>query len=196
MDNCIKTFKTYHRKSMVKALLHAIGTGSTHLNFKISLLDGLQMAKKSWDSVTTTAIRNCFRKAGFVLPAEQEVDEMAPEDETEDTILEPSEINCTFEEYVCSDNNLQCTPMLSSADIVATLGSVKDNDSDDAGEELPVVTYSQACSDFETVKLFLLRSHQNSTSEPPYELLKTLNTELMKCQTQAYTQTSTTDLTT
>ena len=42
----IKTFKTYYRKSMVTALLHAIGTGSTILNFKISLLDGLQMAKK------------------------------------------------------------------------------------------------------------------------------------------------------
>ena len=143
----IKTFKTYYRKSMVTALLHAIGNGSTILNFKISLLDGLQMAKKSWDSVTTAAISNCFRKAGFVLPAEQEVDEieqevdeMAPEEETEDTILEPLEINCTFEEYVCSDNNLQCTPMLSSADIVATLGSVEDNDSDDAGDELPVIT--------------------------------------------------------
>ena len=157
----IKTFKTYYRKSMVKALLHAIGTGSTLLNFKISLLDGLQMAKKSWDSVTTTAISNFFRKAGFVLPAEQEVDEMAPEEETEDTILEPLEINCTFEEYVCSDNNLQCTPMLSSADIVATLGSVEDNDSDDAGDELPVVTYSQAWSAFETVKSFLLRFHQS-----------------------------------
>ena len=47
---------------------------------------------------------------------------------------------------MCSDNNLQCTPVLSSADIVATLGSVEDNDSDDAGDELPVVTYSQACS--------------------------------------------------
>ena len=187
---------------MVTALLHAIGTGSTILNLKISLLDGLQMAKKSWDSVTTTAISNCFRKAGFVFPAEQEVDEMeqevdemAPEEETEDTILETLEINCTFEEYVCSDNNLQCTPMLSSADIVATLGSVEDNDSDDAGDELPVITYSQAWSAFETVKSFLLRSHQ-STSEPPYELLETLNTELMKCQTQAYTQTSITNYTT
>ena len=133
---------------MVKALLHAIGTGSTLLNFKISLLDGLQMAKKSWDSVTTTAISNCFRKAGFVLPAEQEVDEMAPEEETEDTILEPLEINCTL----CSDNNLQCTPMLSSVDLVATLRSVEDNDSDDSGDELPVNTYSQVCSCFEIVK--------------------------------------------
>ena len=158
------------------------------------------MAKKSWDSVTTTAISNCIRKAGFVLPAEEEVDEMAPEEEVdemapEDTILESLETNCTYEEYVCSDNNLQCTPMLSSADTVATLGSVEDNDSDDAGDELPVVTYSQAWSTFETVKSFLLHSHQK-TNEPPYELLETLNTELMKCQTQAYTQTSITDCTT
>ena len=122
---------------------------------------------------------------------EQEVDEMAPEEETEDTILEPLEINCTCEEYVCSDNNLEC----SSADIVATLRSVEDNDSDDAGDELPVITHSQAWSAFETVKSFLLRSHL-STSEPPYEMLETLNTELMKCQTQAYTQTSITDYTT
>jgi len=30
--------------------------------------------------------------------------------------------------------------MLSSADIVATLSTVEDNDSDDAGDELPAVT--------------------------------------------------------
>ena len=31
-------------------------------------------------------------------------------------------LRCTFKKYVCSDENLQCTPMFSSADIVATLG--------------------------------------------------------------------------
>ena len=98
---------------------------------------------------------------------------------------------CTFEEYVCSDNNLQYTTMLSSADIVATLGSVEGNDCDDAGDKLPF-TYSQVCSAFETVKS-LIHSHRNYTSEPPYELLDTLNMELIKCPKQVYTQTSITD---
>ena len=32
------------------------------------------------------------------------------------------DVDCTFEEYVFSDSQLQCSPMLSSADIVASLG--------------------------------------------------------------------------
>ena len=43
----IKTLKTYYRKSMVKLLLLNINSGTTSADFKITLLDGFQMAINS-----------------------------------------------------------------------------------------------------------------------------------------------------
>ena len=58
------------------------------------------------------------------------------------------------------DNNVQCAPMLDIADIAASLVNVEYGDTcsdDDVGDELPIVTYSHACSAFETVKAFFLK---------------------------------------
>ena len=205
----IKTFKTYYRKNMVKALIHAINTGSTLQTFKITLLDALQIARKAWDSVSATAITNCFRKGGFTRPVEDEcvsemvVDkgsEMVPENEDDIAkdlsliMVEQLGVTSTFEDYVCSDSNVQCVPMLDTTDIVASLVNVEDGDSDDdVGDELPIVTYRHACSAFETVKSFFLRSSQRSNIEPPYDLLSRLNTELVNRNSILCTQTLITD---
>ena len=69
---------------MVKNLIHAINSGSTIKEFKIALLDGLQMTRKAWDSVTSTTIANCFHKGGFVLPSENEEIDAEAEMEVED----------------------------------------------------------------------------------------------------------------
>ena len=191
----IKTFKTYYRKNMVKALIHAINIGSTLQTFKITLLNALQIARKSWDSVTATAITNCFCKGGFTRPVEdecvskvvvQEESEVihVPEDDTAEdlSLIMVGQLGNTFEEYVCIDNNVQCTPMLDIVDIAASLVNVEDGDTcsdDDVGDELPIVTYSHTCSAFETVKAFFLRSRQRSNIEPPYDLLACLDNELL-----------------
>ena len=80
--------------------------------------------------------------------------------------------------------------MLDTTDIVASLVNVEDGDSD---VELPIVTYRLACSAFETVKSFFLRSRQRSNIEPPYELLSRLNTELVNHYSVLCTQTLITD---
>ena len=61
---------------MVQSLLRAISSGSKMAEFKIILLDGLQIVRKAWDSVTPVAIKNCFRKAGF-----EEVSSNDPEED-------------------------------------------------------------------------------------------------------------------
>ena len=56
----IQALKVHYRKNMVKRLITAINSGSTAANFKITLLDGLQMLSRVWESVTESTISNCF----------------------------------------------------------------------------------------------------------------------------------------
>ena len=81
---------------------------------------------------------------------------MVPDVETEEIILESHEATCIFEEYVCSDKNLQCSSMLSSADIVALPRNVEVDDSRDARNQLPVVTYCKPHTAFETVVILFV----------------------------------------
>ena len=69
--------------------------------------------------------------------------------------------------------------MLDNADIAASLVNVEDGDTCSDGDELPIVTYSHACSAFETVKAFFLSSRQRSNIKPPYDLLAHLDNELL-----------------
>ena len=66
----IKTLKVHYRKNIVMRLICAINSGSTVINFKISLLDGLQMLK-AWYSGMESTVSNCFFKTGFVPSLEQ-----------------------------------------------------------------------------------------------------------------------------
>ena len=88
-----------------------------------------------------SAIAKCFRRADFVTPTHFEE---VVESESVSSFETDFDVDCTFEEYVRSDSQLQCSPMLSSADIVASLGwsteDVEDSD-DDAGNPLPFITY-------------------------------------------------------
>ena len=58
----IQALKVPYRKNMVKRLITTINIGSTAANFKITLLDGLQMLRRAWESVTESTISNCFHK--------------------------------------------------------------------------------------------------------------------------------------
>ena len=79
----------------------------------------------------------------------------------------------------------------STLSTIASLRNAEDEDSndDDVGDELPMVTYNHACSAFETLRSFFLRSSQSNGIPPPYALLGRLDTELMKYHSNVYTQT-------
>ena len=197
----IKTLKTYYRKSMVERLLQAINSGLTVADFKITLLDGLQMLRKAWESGTPETIKNCFGKAGFreVSPgdAEEDDDPFRDIEETSHNLGDLEELAldepCTFNDYLTVDENLQCAPLPNTEDIVASIGesSTQTNESDDdMGEPLPIVSYQQAHSAFLTIQSYLMCS---SDSGEHYNLLGKLENEIKKCDSNRRVQSQITD---
>ena len=179
---------------MVKRLISAINDGLTVNNFKITLLDALQMLQKAWESVSPTCIANCFHKAGFeasaVATENEEGDPFQDLDEDDPFQMLVLDNPCTFEEYLAIDNDLQCAPLPHSEDIVASFGQAAE-DSDDAGDPLPIVSFKQAHSGFLALQSFLL--HNNKGTETPYRLLGELESELLKAGNNTRVQTSITD---
>ena len=155
---------------MVKHLIAAINSESTAANFKITLLDGLQMLRRAWESVTESTISNCFRKGGFILPLEPEVEEEDPfvdldaETASQDDPMHQLENGnlCSFDEYIAVDDGLQCSPMPTNQDIVSSVMQVseEDEEGDDTGDPLPSVTYKQDYSAFQELRSYLLNSSQ------------------------------------
>ena len=185
----IKTLKTYYRRNMVANLICAINSGESMADFSITLLDGLQMLRVAWSSVTSRAIENCFRKAGFHI----ENTESCQIEEEPDQEFALDELNlkvpCTFDDYVVCDEEVQCCPMPAVDDILESLTNDKDdNDEDDHGEELPSITYQEAQQAFSTIQAYLLQS-----SEPPYSLLQKLASEVTKHHTSTLIQPKITD---
>ena len=134
----IKTMKTYYRKSIVQSLIRAINNGSTMPGFKLTLLDSLETLRWAWESVTPTAISNCFRKAGFEKSLDPGVEddhfcdlEDPTSDQGEDDLFTELHLEepCTFEQYLSVGENLQCAPLPDTKDII---GSSEAN-----GESLP-----------------------------------------------------------
>lgn len=199
----IKMLKVYYRKSMVKRLIHTIDCGKTLADLKITLLDALQMLRTAWELVTPIAITNCFRKAGFFTePDSSQVgnhdDRVTPndfEDDGHEMSLESLnlEIPCTFEDFVLCDANVDCSPMPTNEDIIGSIihTDIDEDEEDDLGDELPTVTYQEACSAFSTVRAYLL--HSSTNSEAPYSLLQTLEFEISKCHTSLLVQPKITD---
>lgn len=144
----IYNMKTHYRKLMVKRLIQAIDSGCSMAAFKITLLEAMQMLRVAWDSVKMTTIVNCFKKGGFIT---HQVD--LEESDDEEVNLDDLHLDeaITFNEYVNSDKDLQCAPMLTSEEIVHSLRASPDIDSDtvdDCGESLSMITSQAACMAF------------------------------------------------
>ena len=130
---------------MVKKIINEIETTettrltATQLSRKLTLLDAVHLAKKSWAAVTTTTISNCFRKGGFVSPDStlQQVDDDTP-------TLVPTEMTRTeFEQFVDIDLDIPCTGVPSDQDICSSILAERTESRDD--------TTHQADSDDEEV---------------------------------------------
>ena len=68
---------------------------------------------------------------------------------------------------------------------------IDEDEEDDLGDELPTVTYQEACSALLTVRAYLL--HSSTNSEAPYSLIQTLEFEISKCHTSLLVQPKITD---
>lgn len=58
----IKCLKTHYRRHLLLRMINAIDTGE---EFVLSLLDSIKLLAQSWEQVTPTTIKNCFRHSGI-----------------------------------------------------------------------------------------------------------------------------------
>ena len=97
---------------------------------------------------------------------------------------------------MCSISHLQCSPMLSSEDILASQGQNTEDakDSiDDAHDPLPLITIRQTHSGFLDMKAYLLCFCAENGTEPPYDQLEQFETELLKAHNNSLTERFITD---
>ena len=199
----IQALKVHYRKNMVKCLITSINSGSTAANFKITLWDGLQMLRRTWESFTDSTISNCFCKEGFILPLEPEVEEKDPfvdldaETASQDDPMCQLEIEnlCSFDKYSAVDNGLQYSPMSTNQDIVSSVMQVSEEheEGDDTGDPLPSVTYKKAYSAFQVLRSYLFNSFQKKESESLYGVLSDMESRLFIASNKACVQTNITD---
>ena len=183
---------------MIKSLLRAIDSGSSISQFKITLLDCLLMLKKAWEAVTPSTIANCFRKGGFEVCSQLSDDPFADSDDEESSESDPlsrfsfnESKSCSFQEYVGVDENLQCSPMLTTEEIVSSIASSDTVDEDDTGEPLAVVTHKQACEAYQQLRSYLLR--HSSDHDCPYSMLDALEAKLNAIGNTTHVQSLITD---
>lgn len=69
----IENLKRHYKKLLLCRRLEAMDEGK---DFKFTLLDALHIARRAWDKVSESTIRNCFAKANFI---EEEI-QTEPED--------------------------------------------------------------------------------------------------------------------
>lgn len=120
----IQNLKVHYRSNIVCKLINDIESSTENqleenqLARKLTILDAVHALKKAWSAVTSTTIVNCFKKGGFHIPdnTDLQTDEVITPLET------PPEMTATsFEEYVDIDNNLPCTGLPTDDDICASM---------------------------------------------------------------------------
>ena len=197
----IQALKVHYRKNMVKRLITAINSGSTAANFKITLLDGLQMLRSAWESVTESTISNCFRKGGFILPLEPEVEEEDPfVDLDAERLLRMTQCtNWRLGIFVALMNTLLLTidSNVLPCQQIRTLYLLSCRSQKKTKRVtiqvihyLQLLIYKPAYSAFQELRSYLLNSSQEKESE---SLLSDMESELFIASNKARVQTKITD---
>lgn len=112
----IKNFKTFYRALILKHLLSKMDNlhSVNELSKSIDLLDVVYFVKNAWDQVSSTTIKNCFRKSGF---QNSELHETQCEFDAEDELplilvaqinkcLQNTATNISLEEFITIDNKI------------------------------------------------------------------------------------------
>ena len=96
---------------------------------KINILDSLKLLNQAWNSVSETAIKNCFKKVKFFHSKLEDDLEETESNVNEDTegIWESIEARClipktfTFSEYAENDSQLQTREIITKSSILDDL---------------------------------------------------------------------------
>ena len=148
-----------------------------HFVTKIDIKEMMYLAAESWDSVTTSTVRNCWRKGfKFLFPNNATNNSSQPEDISE-LLEEPSELvnlsdllhelnidSPAADAWLQCDNSEPTFEMLSDESIVALVtqtsttyngtGEDSPKDDDDNGVVIPVPTAAEAIKGIETAILY------------------------------------------
>uniref|UniRef100_A0A914W2W7 HTH CENPB-type domain-containing protein n=1 Tax=Plectus sambesii TaxID=2011161 RepID=A0A914W2W7_9BILA len=125
----IRAFKMYYRQRIVRQQLLALEKGLSMEQFAktITVLEALRMVERSWGSVTSTTIQNCFRKAGFS-PAQEEGEE---ELEVEGSVLQVQIPEDDFNDFVECDMALDCYGELTAEEILDEVRQQRNDDDEE-----------------------------------------------------------------
>ena len=167
----IKNLKTLYRKEVLSSIISEMddqnGSNETAVKIarQISILSAIYMIAKSWDSVTSTTISNCFRKGGLIHHGE-EVPQEGVEELPEEWVLEETygmDLS-DFTAFVNFDKDIQCSSTCTEADIVETITAKRarieaqaDEEEEEEQDEDPVahVTFKEAAECMTKVRQYL-----------------------------------------
>ena len=133
----ISAFKSHYRRYLCRFHVDAIDAGRTP---KVEVSDAIRWTKLSWDEVTESSIKNCFRHTGILPPIEA----AAMDADTQSTAAVSRDFGNLFErlgiatdqlmtpaEYLEVDNDLPTSEMMTDTEIVQLVSDRQAADSSD-----------------------------------------------------------------
>ncbi|XP_072142948.1 tigger transposable element-derived protein 6-like [Dermacentor andersoni] len=125
-EGIVKTFKVEYRRRLVQRLLINLRLG---IELKVDLLGAIQMLAGAWNDVKKSTIVNYFRKAGFVVAADnrcldsEDDDAGCLESEFRELSALPGTIpgGVTACDFVNADDSVQAVADRTDAEIVADI---------------------------------------------------------------------------
>ncbi|KAG8202111.1 hypothetical protein JTE90_010472 [Oedothorax gibbosus] len=139
------------------------------VEFSVNLLEAMCYLKKAWDTVSSAAIRNSFKRGGFKHPSFLDTFEEVPKT-SNDLLIGAAESRgilsaSMFVEYVSMDDGILTAEIPKYEDIINEVSEKQDiaisnqfDSDDDADTELPsIINFNEAAAALKTVQSFLMQ---------------------------------------
>lgn len=132
----IKNFKLFYRKLLLKMVISKadLGEKASIIANSVNVLDAVKWIAEAWDSVKVETIKNCFKKAGFVLT------ETGSESTDEPQIIKDvpiifNGVEYNMEDFVSFDDHISITQGYDEREL---LKIILDDDQYDEEDLLPL----------------------------------------------------------
>lgn len=170
----IKNFKVYYRAEVVSRLLNNLEEGK---DYRINILDAMNIADRAWNNVSCSTIRNCFATCGFYenIQVQSNIcDAIIPTTDEWNRACGDSE-NVSFDDFIHLDDDVAVIGMLTEDEIINNniQSDESDNDDNTVNNENVVMkrlTYKQAKDNIDTLRYYL------TTTEISSDIFLALNT--------------------
>jgi hypothetical protein len=190
----IKNFKFYYRDLILRDVLSKIEgvKSATELSKKIDVLEALYFIKTSWNKVSPSTIKNCFKKAGFH-KGYSNLTDYDPEDDIPSSTLsdllkrvrelEPS-ADQNLEDFIIVDENVQTEEDnvdIQNLTIEAENNDDEENDNDSEEETQEVLQNSDLINSYEALGLTAKLKQFARNDFIAFQYVKNLETHFQDC---------------